>query len=299
MIRVSVAVWVTILLTSTAGTQELEPRAYSASPVGINFFVVGVARSHGDVLTDPSIALKDVSATIDTLLFGYGHTFALAGRQALVVGLLPIASAEASGRIGEETGNVTRSGLADARFKLSVGLAGAPALTPAAFAQSARRTAIGASVSVVVPVGQYDRRRLINLGTNRWSFKPEVGISFPFRRWTFESYAGLWLFMPNDSYYPGSARRTQDTLLAIQAHVSYEVGRHGWIAFDGTWYAGGESSLNGVRNGDRENNTRIGATLSIPVTRGNSLKFSYSTGATTRVGSDFNTLAITWQVTVF
>ena len=119
------------------------------------------------------------------------------------------------------------------------------------------------------------------------------------RRWTFESYAGLWIFGANDTFYPGSSRRTQDTMLALQGHVTYEFGRRAWAAFDGTWYAGGETSLNGVPAGDRRSNTRVGSTLSIPLLTRQSLKFAYSTGAATRVGEDFNTFAVTWQVTVF
>jgi hypothetical protein len=302
MRRLAVAICPALVLSLAplpTAAQQLEPRAYSASPIGVTFLVFAGGRSQGAVLTDPSIAVQDVSATVDTLALGFGRTFALAGRQALFIGALPIAFLEASGRIGEDRGSVTRSGLADPLLKLSVGLIGAPALTPAAFVRAPRRAVVGASFSVVPPIGQYDRQRLINLGTNRWSFKPEVGVSVPMRRWTFDAYAGVWLYTTNDAFFPGSLRRTQDSMVSLQTHVSYEVGRHAWAALDGTWYAGGASTLNGVRNDDRQRNTRVGGTVSIPIQRRYSIKVAYSTGATTRVGSDFNTFLVSWQMTVF
>jgi len=294
------ALWcVASLWSATAAAQELEPRAYAPSPIGTNFVVVVAARSHGDVLVDPSIPLADVSATLDTIVFGYGRTFALANRQALFVAAVPMASLDASGRVGENGGSVARSGFADARMKMSIGLIGSPALAPAEFARASRRLVLGASISVVTPTGRYDKQHLINLGSNRWSVKPELGISYPLRRWTLESYAGVWFFTANDAFYPGEALRKQDAMFAVQAHATYEVARHAWAAFDATWYSGGASMVNGVRKDDRQENTRIGGTLSLPIGRRYSMKLTYSTGATTRSGADFNTVGVSWQAVIF
>jgi hypothetical protein len=41
---------------STATAQELEPRAYSPSPVGTTFLLGGFGRSEGGILFDPSLA---------------------------------------------------------------------------------------------------------------------------------------------------------------------------------------------------------------------------------------------------
>jgi hypothetical protein len=288
-----------MLAAAHASGQELEPRAYSPSPVGVNFIVAGAGRSAGGVVLDPSIAIDDLAATVETVTIGYGRTFAFAGRQALFLAAIPIARLDASGRIGDDRETVARSGVADPHLKLSISLVGSPALTPANFARARRRTAVGVSVSAVPPVGQYDRQRLINLGANRWSFKPEIGVSQPVRRWTFEGYAGIWIFTTNDSYFSGSARRTQEPTTALQAHVSYELGRRAWAAVDGTWYAGGQSSVNGVRQDDRQSNSRVGTTVSIPLWARQSLKLSYSTGATTRAGTDFDAFGVTYQLIVF
>ena len=291
---VIVAIWTG---TSPALAQELEPRAYSASPTGATFLVVAATRSSGGVFTDPSLPIQDVRARIGVVAVGLGHSFDLFSRTALVTGLVPYARGNASGRIEETTSEVTRTGWGDARVKLSVNLLGGRALTPAEFARAPRHTIVGVSLMVVLPTGQYYRDRLVNIGSNRWSYKPEAGISVPAGRWLFDGYAGVWLFGTNDEYFPGTLRRTQDPVVALQGHVSYTFRPRFWLAFDGTWYSGGTSAIDGVAKADLQRNSRFGVTASMPLGRRQSLKGGFSTGATTRVGGDFDTFSLAWQVT--
>jgi hypothetical protein len=287
------------LAAGTADGQELEPREYSPSPIGTTFVVTSATRSAGGVFTDASVPIDDVEATIGVLGLAAGRTFAIAGKQALVLGIVPIAWGTASGQVGEGRHEVSRRGLADPRLKLSIILSGSPALKPADFAKAPRRTIVGASVTVVPPLGQYDDRKLVNLGSNRWSVKPEVGISYPRGRWTFDGYAGMWIFTDNDHYYPGDSTRHQDPIVGIQGHVSYTLGRRAWLSANATWYTGGQSTINGVAKSDLQRNTRVGATWAQPIGRRQSLKVAYSAGATTRVGSDFRTITAAWQLVFF
>ena len=159
--------------------------------------------------------------------------------------------------------------------------------------------ALGASVTVVPPLGHYSADRLVNLGTHRWAFKPEFGLSHTVGLWTIDGYAGAWLFTVNDEYFPGRSRRTQAPILSAQVHVSRALPRRFWIAFDATGFAGGQSFVDGVPSPDRQLNRRLGGTLSIPIAGQQSVKLAYSTGVTTLRGSDFNTLTVTWQLVVF
>ncbi len=169
---------------------------------------------------------------------GVAQSFSLFGRTAQGLAALPYSWAHVTGDVGEQAQHIDRSGLSDMRLRLSVLLAGAPAMTPQQFAKSPRRPIVGASLTVAAPTGQYYPQRLINLGTNRWSFKPEVALSYPLReRWLVDAYAGLWLFGTNASYYPGTAVRTQAPIGALQTHISYSLSLKAWAAFDATWYA--------------------------------------------------------------
>jgi hypothetical protein len=146
------------------------------------------------------------------------------------------------------------------------------------------------------PWGQYDSGQLVNLGYNRWAFKPEIGATRTIQRWTVDAAAGLWFFTDNDAYYPGRFRKEQDPLLSLQAHVSYSFPNRIWVGAAGTWFSGGETRIEGVVNPDEQRNTRLGGTLSIPVGKFQSVKLIYSTGATTRRGTDFDSFSVNWQL---
>jgi hypothetical protein len=267
----------------------------------VNFLVIGTGRSTGGVVVDPSLPVEDVEASVHALTVGAGRTFNLFGRTGLIVAAFPYAWAEATGSVGEATASISRSGLADPRIKLSVNFIGGRALTVREFASVDRRTIVGSSLSVAPPLGQYDRTRLINLGANRWAFKPEVGVSHLVGRWTVEGYVGVWLFQTNDEFYPGASVRTQEPIVALQLHGSYALRSRMWVAIDGTWYSGGTTSIDGVDKADLQRNSRVGVTLSVPLPLPgqHSLKIAGSTGATTRIGADFKTIAVAWQLSWF
>lgn len=293
--RRATVVLLSLLAATSARAQELEPRNYSHAPVGATFVLASLGKSSGEIRLDPSLDVHDVEQHLWLASLGFGHVFELAGSQARILALLPTAWGHVSGDVGGSVAQQDLAGLADPRFKLSIGLLGAPALGVAEFADAPRTTIVGASLTVVPPLGDYAASRLVNLGSNRWAVKPELGISQPYGAWTIDAYAGVWLFTANPAYYPGDTTKRQDPLLSLQAHVSYTLPNRVWLALDGTWFAGAGSSVDGVANPDLQRNLRVGATVSIPITAEHSLKLAYVTGATTRRGLDVDGFTITWQ----
>jgi hypothetical protein len=296
------ALFLVLALLSWRGSatgQELEPRAFSAAPTGTSFLLAGIGKSAGAYVLDPSVPIGDVEADVAFATVGGGYTFGLLGRQARVLAVFPVASGDISGDVGEQTETHPLRGLVDPRFKFSIGLIGVPALTVEEFARAPRQTAVGASLTVMPPIGQYDPEHIVNLGYNRWAFKPEIGVSHPIGRWTLEGSAGVWLFTTNHEYHPGNLERTQDPIVALQGHVGYTFESGAWLAFDGTWFAGGQTEVNGIANSDRQNNTRFGLTLSLPLIDRHSVKLTYSSGTWTQRGSDFDTISLVWQVVMF
>jgi hypothetical protein len=284
-----------VLAATPCRAQDLEPRAYAASPVGAFFLVAGVSRSTGEVLTDPTLPVQNIDATVYGVPVAAGYTFGLFGRLALVTAAVPGSHAEVSGEVGEETRSVSRTGLVDMRAKFSIHLTGNPAMGARAFAVSPRKVIVGTSLTVVAPTGEYRGTQLINLGAHRWALKPELGVSVPKGRWDFDGYAGIWLFTDNDDFFPGGRRRTQEAVVAIQAHSSYTFRPRLWVAGDATWYHGGISRVAGGDPTGAMNNSRIGATLSLPLAKSQSLKVAYSSGLAVRTGSNFSTLSVGWQ----
>jgi hypothetical protein len=295
MSRVVIVALIGLFGLGSASAQDLEPKAYSASPIGAAFVVVGLSRSTGGVVFDPSLPFSDVEAKVNGSLLAVGYTFDLFDKLALVTAAVPYAWGDISGKVSEEAREITRSGLADSRVKLSINLAGNPALRTREFVRAPRRTVVGTSLTVTVPSGQYDGAKLINLGTNRWAFKPEAGVAVPLGRWDVDAYAGVWLFTGNDNFYPGGLSRSQDPVVALQGHVSYTFRPRLWVAFDATWYEGGDARVEGGEPGGGMNNSRLGATMSLPLGRSQSFKIAYSSGVVVRTGTNFRTLSVGWQ----
>ena len=190
-----------------------------------------------------------------------------------------------------------RSGFGDLQLRFTTSLLAGSALTPAEFARDAPDRTLGASLVVIAPTGQYMKDRLINIGTNRWEFKPEIGGSRQFGRWNVESSIAAWFFTSNSNFVDGP--KQQDPIGAIQGHVSYTFKPRLWLAADATFYAGGRTTLNGTRKADVQSNSRLGVTLALPLGRRSNLKVSWATGFTTRVGADFDTISVGLQTVWF
>ena len=274
--------------------QQLEPRAYSNLPVGLNFLLAGYAYSQGDVVLDPSLPVANASAKVNSLVLGYLRSLDFRGNSGSIALVLPYAGVSASGDLEGQTSSVTRSGLADPLLRLAVNLYGAPALSAEQFRAYRQDTIAGASLAVTAPAGQYDETKLVNVGTNRWSFKPEVGASQALGPWILEGSFGVTYFTDNDDFF-GGHRRKQSPLYAAQAHLIYSFNPGLWAALDATYYAGGRTSVDGALNNDLQQNWRWGGTLSKSVDPRNSVKLYFSSGATARTGTNFQTVGIGWQ----
>jgi Putative MetA-pathway of phenol degradation len=161
---------------------------------------------------------------------------------------------------------------------------------------------LGASLKVEAPTGQYDPTKLVNWGTNRWSFKPELGYSQRFGNFFLDSYAGVWFFTQNSDfwsrnpYYPGTRSQSQAPIGAFEGHLSYNFNPRLWASLDGNYWFGGKTSINGVVNPVSQlSNSRIGGTVAFPIGKHQSLKFAYSNGTYIRFGGNYQNVSLAWQ----
>jgi hypothetical protein len=285
-----------LVLAWPASAQDLDPRAYVHVPVDTTFLVWGLGVSKGAVVTDPTLLVTDVDATATTASVGVGRCFNLLGRTAQAFVVLPATFAEATGEVGGADASVRREGLSDLRLRMSWLVRGGPAASVIEIAKAPRRTILGMSINVAAPTGEYFPDKLINLGTNRWAFRPEFAVSQPVgERWLLDAYAGVWFFTDNQESYPGVLRKSQSPLGSFQAHMSYNLTQTLWAAFDLTYYVGGRITVEGLAPTDRQSNVRVGGTLTVPVGQRHSIKFAASTGAIVRLGADFTTVSVAWQ----
>ena len=274
--------------------QDLEPRAYSNSPTGLNFVVAGYGYAKGSVLTDPSLPLENVSNEAHVGVFAYATTLNVFGKSAKFDTIVPYTSLAAKGLVFGLPHSRYVTGFADPAFRFSMNFIGAPALTATEFKNYKQDLILGASLRVTVPIGQYDSDKLVNIGTNRWSFKPEIGLSKAFGPWTAELTPGVVFYTDNGDFFGGKTRQVAP-LVALQAGVSYTFAPGCWLALNGGYYVGGRSTVDDVKNNDEQEGTRFGATLAMPVNRYHSVKFYGITGYSAQREHDFQAVGIAWQ----
>ena len=284
-----------IAVSLPAVAQELEPGAYTVSPVGVNVFSLAYAFNDGDLTFDPSLPIEDASATIHTAVFAVGRAVDLAGRSATVLVGLPIITGHVEGRYLGEFAVADRTGMGDLRIRIGANLWGAPARRMPEFAKTPpARVNIGASITVVAPTGQYSSQRLVNLGSNRWAFKPEGAIIRNARQWLFEIYGGAWLFTDNDNYLNGRTR-SQKVLASAQFSLRHTFRPGLWISGNVNYYTGGRTSVDGLFNQDFQANSRAGATLAVPLSPRSGFRVAVSQGAVTTIGANFLVLSASFQ----
>ena len=280
-----------LLMPVQASAQELEPGAYWPIPTGLNIVTVANSFNWGDLAFDPSAPIDEASAIIDTTAVAFTRAFSLAGRSANAGVMLPIIGGHVEGLYLGEPAEVGRFGQGDPRFRFAMNLYGAPAMAPQAFAKYRQGTIVGVSLTVAPPLGQYDSTKLINLGTHRWSFRPELGVSYALGRWVLEWMAGVWMFTDNKDFFGGRTRE-QDPIAATQAHLTFKFTRSMWLAADANYFSGGRTTIGGRQNLDLQRNSRIGATFSSALGRRQAIRISVSRGAYTTIGADFTSIAV-------
>ncbi len=274
--------------------QSLEPRAYSNAPVGLNFVFAGFQNSTGALIFDTSLPLTDANADVDMGLIGYVRTLDVAGNLAKFGVILPYASISARGFLDGNLRTRDTTGLADPTFYFSYNFYGAPALSIKEFRSFQPGTVSGFTVKLKAPLGEYEPDKLINISTNRWTIEPGIGISQPVGNWTLETSAAVAFFTDNDDFFNGQTRQ-QDNLYSAQFHVTYSFPRNIWAAVSATYFAGGETTIDGIENNDRQQNWRTGFTLALPVNLYHSIKLYGSSGVSQRTGNSFDTLGLVWQ----
>jgi hypothetical protein len=278
---------------AAVAAQELVPAAYTPAPYGVNLVTVAAVYNSGDLTFDPTAPIEDASAEIFASTLGFARTFGLAGRSANIAVVIPHVVGELEGIYLGEQAYANRSGLGDMGIRFAVNLFGEPAMSPKEFSTFRPRALIGTSLVVMAPTGQYDPSKLLNIGTNRWAFKPEIGFVHVMNRWAIDAYLGGWFFTDNTDFYGGSTR-VQDPILSTQFHVRYLIRPGLWAALDGNFWRGGQTTVDGAVNDDKQHNSRVGLTVSFDLRRGHSLRLAASRGAITRIGGDFASIGVSY-----
>ena len=287
-----------ILKFNTIKAQDLEPRAYANIPKNANVIVGSYGFMKGDVVSEPTLPIKDFIISSNNFGVGYLHTFSLANKLARVQVIVPFVLMDGQATVNNEQIVESRTGFGDMRIRFGINLLGSPALDRKEFSQYKQKTIFGVSLVTSVPTGVYYSDKRVNIGTNRWGFKPEVGMSKRFTHVYAELYSGVWFYTQNAQYLGDNVLK-QNPVLSFQGHASYYFKNQMWVGINLNWFSGGKTEVDDLPAGSVINSSRIGATFSMPLTRSQSIKFQFNTGTFKSLGLNYDSFALSYQYVFF
>ncbi len=258
--------------------QELDPRRWSHLPINTNFFGGAYAHLEGDISFDPALLIEDAEVDMEIAALAYIRTFKLFGRTARVDVVQGWRDARWTGKLNGVGTIVARQGLADTKLRFSVNLIGAPPLFGKDYAAYRKttetETIVGAALGVDLPTGHYKKDKLLNIGTNRFTFSPQVGVVHRRGKWTFEGTGTVDIYTDNNSFFGGN-KREQDPFFTAQGHVIRDISPGFWVSASLGYGNGGESTINSQKKNDRKEFIAWALSAGYPVAQRLSLKAAY------------------------
>jgi len=283
------------LISFIAAAQELEPRAINNLPVGTNFVIGGYSYAQGNLLLDPALPIKDLNSNFHSGLLAYVRSIRFFDLSAKVDVVIPYVLGDWQGTIDDgQNGFRTQNGFGDIRLRFSFNFLGSKAMDIAEFQNYKPKNVSGLSIQIIAPTGSYDPEELINVGSNRWAFKPQWGFARNFDTWIIESYVSIWMFTKNTNFLNGN-ELSQKPLYAFKVHVIKELPKKMWLAFNTGYAIGGKTELNGMPRDTEISTVRLGLIYALPFAKKHTLKFAYNSGIRLKRGPDFNALTLSYQ----
>jgi hypothetical protein len=289
-----IILFIIIAICSSTYAQEMEPRSYSNLPTGANTIIFSYAFSDGNIVSEAASPLQDLEITSHSTALVYMRTFGLFGLLSRVQTTVPFVYLYGGAKLRGNDTTASRTGFADIKLKFGINLLGSPAIAPKDFVRYQQSSILGFSFVLSAPTGQYYNDKLINLGTNRWGFKPEIGFSQRYKRFYFETFAGIWFFTVNKEYFKGNTLK-QDPIFSIQGHLNYLFPSDVMVSVHGAYVHGGQTSLNSFVRDDWMNDSYIGTTAVVPVARGHIVRAQVRSSLNTKNSGSNYSLSVGYQ----
>jgi hypothetical protein len=274
----------------TAQAQAYGPRQFWLAPAGTNVFTVSGLYSSSNTVVDTSIIFPNLNVDTYVVVPSYARFFGIGDRLSQVSVAVPYAWANVSLSTANRGVTPSKQGLADSYAHLTVGLVNTPALAPAEFGaymqQNNPPVVVYGLMAVLPPTGDYQNDRLVNIGTNRWTFRAGLPTTVrlspnwaPGKTTTFEILPSVDLYTPNnDPAFPEFSIRgrqvgsrlakvlapdqtTQAPMGTLEMHLTLDLNKKLWVSLDSYSRLGGETSSDGTAGGNQQAWTALGATI--------------------------------------
>lgn len=260
-----------VLPAGYASAQFTDPRNYQNSPVGVNQIELNYSYTRANASIDPSLIIAGAKLNLNQGTITYTRYFSLLHRMAWVAPTLPLAGLQGSVQGTNVSGSVAGTG--DTNYEFAMLLKGGPALRVAEFENYKPATSLGVSLNMTAPTGLYNGNKVLNLGSDRWSFKPEIGLSHPFgadQQWVIDTYANCYFYTDNMEYR-GVEVLKQGPLPGFEAHVSRSFGAKVVGSLDTRFSFRGDTTVNGLGQDDPQQNFILGGEAIVSVNDRNTL----------------------------
>ena len=256
--------------------QFTDPHSYDNTPVGLNQLELSYAYVHANASIDTSFIITDAKLNLNQGKIDYTHYFGFLHRLLWVEAAVPFANLSGSVSGTSIHGSVT--GVGDSNYALGILLKGGPALSAAQFEDYKPTTTLGVSLTMSAPTGLYHPSRILNLGSDRWWFKPEIALAHPFgpeQKWEVETYANIYVYTDNTSYHGREILR-QQPLPGVEGHISYSFNDRFWASLDTRYSFRGTTAVNGIDQNNAQRNFILGSEMDISLNSRNSLVFEFA-----------------------
>ena len=280
--------------------QQLEPRRWSHLPVDVSFASTAYAYTDADISFDPVLRIENATMEMHSFPVKYIRTFELAGKSARIDWTQAYQHACWSGLLNGASASTAREGWSDMVFRLAVDLVGAPPLKGKEFvkyrATTDSETIVGVGLAVELPTGHYLEDKLLNLGSNRFTFRPQFGVVHNRGKLAMEVTAASWIYTDNHDFFDGSLRE-EAPLFTVQGHLDYTFRPGLWVGAGVGYGQGGESTLNGINKNDERKILAWVLNFGYPLTKKWGVKLSYVGKRTqTAIGANSDTLVASTTV---
>ncbi|MEH6537580.1 MAG: transporter [Psychroserpens sp.] len=279
--------------------QDIEPRRWTALPLGTNILGVGYARTNGKIFFDPLLQVEDGTFNNDVFALQYIHSFKLGNKLARLDVFVPFSITQWEGLLGGVATTVNRNGFADPRIRLSLNFIGMSAMNPNEMQEylmaNPKRTSFGVSIAVTLPLGQYFDENLLNLGQNRFIFRPQVGMVHHWGKWSYELTGSALIYTNNNNFSNGKTRK-QNVVFAAQTHLIRQFKSRAWASLSLGYGLSGQSIVNSQPNNDDRIDVLGAFSLGFVLTKKQTVKLSYIRTETTKdIGADLNSIIMSWS----
>jgi hypothetical protein len=279
--------------------QDLEPRRWTPIPLGLSVIGIGVGHTSGDIIFDPVMLVDDAELDLNVLGVSYVTSFKLFNKLARFDFTIPVATGKWEGLLNGEQTKLTREGLLDPKVRLSINLIGTPPSNAKEMknylTNKKSNTVVGAAIAISLPLGEYYSEKLINLGENRFSIRPQIGVVHTDGNWSYELTGSVFIYTDNDNFYKNQ-RREQKPLYAIQSHLIYNFNAGKWLSLSAGYGVGGQSKVGSNYKNDKRHTLLSSLSFGMPLSRSQAVKIGYLNGKTnSSTGINFNSLFLTFS----